>query len=148
MAKNMNGQSGNSPEHLDQIRDIIFGPQKRELEIRLEEIQKALQDTNSLLLRQADELRAGITSLDKKVATLKESTTHEEESLRKEIKAVEARLDKSTAAALQTAAEKSSALEQMLHQITNELSSDKVSREELGEMLLNLGKHIQQKNQA
>lgn len=144
MPTNPNGQPENSPEHLDQIRDIIFGPQKRELESKLEQLQSELHELNSLVARHVDELRSGIDSLDKKLTSLKESTLHDNASLNKEIVATAERLDKAITATLHTASEKSSSIEQMLKTTANELSSDKVSRKELGDLLNTLAAHIQQ----
>ncbi|MBX2989580.1 MAG: hypothetical protein KF749_00280 [Bacteroidetes bacterium] len=145
MPKNPNGQPENSPEHLDQIRDIIFGPQKRELDIKLEHLQSELQELNALVARHVDELRSGITSLDKKLTSLKESTSHDNTSMQQAIAATADRLDKAIEATRHSASEKTSSIEQMLKATAIELSSDKVSRKELGKLLTDLAAHIQQR---
>ena len=145
MPRNPNGQPENSPEHLDQIRDIIFGHQKREFDTKLDQLQSSLHELNASLAQRVEELRAAIASLEKKLASLQQSTSHENAALKKHIDEEVARLDAALTTTLHTASERSASLEQMLKETATGLSSDKVSREELGDLLHSLAAHIQQR---
>ncbi len=50
------------PEHLDQIRDIIFGPQKREFEGRVKELETQLESVKADITVAIDSLNAKLVS--------------------------------------------------------------------------------------
>lgn len=172
MSKLMNDDSAERPEHLEQIRDIIFGPQKREFETRLRQSEEKLEDMKSSLAFALDELtrsltlelRSSVQLLENKLKALSEQSGQERDSSQRHIEQMENRFDKSLQNTIQTAAEKITSLDmtmkaennrlrqeltQLKEQIyrdlearANELIDSKVSREMMAEALIELGMKV------
>lgn len=58
----MNNQESEQPEHLEQIRDIIFGPQKREMDSRFMQIDAQLTDLKTQFVLMVESLNATFKS--------------------------------------------------------------------------------------
>lgn len=172
MSKTMNDQTHERPEHLEQIRDIIFGPQKREFETRLRGLEEKLADMKSSLAYAMDELTRSLTLelrsaaqlLENKLKALSEQSGQERDSTQRQIQQMETRFDKSLQNTIQTAAEKITSLdmtmkaehtklqqelaqfrEKIYHDLevrANELTDSKVSREMMAEALIELGMKV------
>lgn len=112
------------PEHLEEIRDIIFGPQKREFEKRIREIHdqidglrnqiaQLVQDLNVSLLK---ELQSVAGSLEEKLRRTEEKGTSMRDELLHHAQQMETRFTAALHQAIQTSAERVSALDiQMKH---------------------------------
>jgi hypothetical protein len=93
MAKSQDSGSNQSPDHIDQIRDIIFGPQKREYDQRFDMILAELRRLEKESREQAEEMRgslesritAGLGSLEKEIRQIASKLQLEASTLRNEI---------------------------------------------------------------
>ena len=172
MSKIVNDESQERPEHLEQIRDIIFGPQKREFETRLRQLEEKFEDMKSSLTYAIDELtrsmiqeiRSSAQTLDNKLKASNEQSEQERESAQRHITQMESRFDKSIQQTIQTAAEKITSVDltmkaestklrqellqlqdQLLHALdarASELTDSKVSRDTMAEALIELGMKV------
>ncbi|MBI5473025.1 MAG: hypothetical protein HY961_11840 [Ignavibacteriae bacterium] len=124
------------PEHLDQIRDIIFGPQKRELETRLQQLEHDLADAR--------------TTLSSDIEKLKKSLTHDLRSTSTNLETQMTSAASSLDAAMKSGNEKlSNELAKLKEQVYRDLEArfadltdSRVPRERLGELLVELGTNI------
>ena len=172
MSKIVNDESQERPEHLEQIRDIIFGPQKREFETRLRQLEEKFEDMKSSLTYAIDELtrsmiqeiRSSAQTLDNKLKASNEQSEQERESAQRHITLIESRFDKSIQQTIHTAAEKITSVDltmkaestklrqellqlqdQLLHALdarASELTDSKVSRDTMAEALIELGMKV------
>lgn len=172
MSKDIDSQSHERPEHLEQIRDIIFGPNKREFETRFQHLDAQLADMKSQFTQMVEalnstlslELRSAVQSLENKIKIAAENSGDDRDAITKQIDQMETRFDKSLQHTIQTAAEKITALdltmksetgklqqelvhlkEQLYHDLetrANELTDSKVSREMMAEALIELGMKV------
>ncbi len=53
-------ETNDKPEHLEEIRDIIFGPQKRDFEKRVREIQTHLEGARTQFAQMIEALNASL----------------------------------------------------------------------------------------
>ena len=144
------GAAGN----IDQIRDIILGPQKREFEDRMQKLCADIQKLQDEGRARADELRDAMQtavstmqdSLDKGLRQLGTKLQAEVSSLRQEIDRVEKKAGADLAGSVQNANESTASLKKELRGVKEQLSKDlethvsdlrdtKVSREIMAEML-------------
>ena len=169
MIKKTNGEARSSPENIDQIRDIIFGAQKREYDARFQNIEAALASFRQQTTGQLEELRdmiareisAAVQSLDKKVKLLSTALQEETAAGRKQLEQVEKKISANLAALTQETNDEASSirnnvtetraklqqeirtlrdqLREELNRNMGSLENAKVSRETLSELLLELG---------
>jgi regulator of replication initiation timing len=172
MSKASNTDLHDRPEHLDQIRDIIFGPQRREFETRLRQLEEKLEDMKSSLGYAIEELsrtltlelRSSVQSLEGRIKALDDQAATERSATHRTIEQLESRFDKSLQHTIQTAADKLSALDtlmktedaklrqelsrlkdQLAHDLderVTELAQASTSREMMAEALIELGMKV------
>jgi exonuclease VII large subunit len=172
MGKPVNEEARTRPEYLEQIRDIIFGPQKREFETRLRQLEEKLDDMKSSLAYAMEELTRSLTLelrsssqlLENKLKALHEQSGQDRNSTQRHIEAIENRFDKALQNTIHTAAERitsldlkvkseNSKLQNDLARLKQEISQDlaaradelagsKVSRETMAEALIELGMKV------
>jgi len=147
MAKAQDNGSHDAPDHIEQIRDIIFGPQQREYDQRLDQILSELHRLQNESRAQAEELReslqakfsAGLDSLEREMRQMGSQLQLEASNLRKEI-------DRAEKKSSTDIADARSKLQSELRLTTEQLSRDlqsqasaardrDVSRESLAEIL-------------
>ena len=169
MSKKTNGEAQNAPDNIDQIRDIIFGAQKREYDIRFQKIESDLatfrQQTSSQLDDLKDtlvrEIAAAVQSLEKKLKLLSTSTQEENTTLHKLMEQIEKKFSANLATLTQETSNEASSIrkeasdtrgklqqeirtlrDQVYQELNTHVSSlqdTKVSRESLSEILFELG---------
>jgi flagellar biosynthesis chaperone FliJ len=127
MVNRQSDGSGATPDHIDQIREIILGPQKRHVD--------------SLL----DQLRGELESTRKEVAALRKAVEQNQEQMRQELLHLIAATDSDLRSLCET-------LEAELRTRLDALRVDKVSAEALAEHLQELaiklkGVHVLQELQ-
>lgn len=101
------------PQELDRIRDIIFGTQMRDYQQQFQVIQRDLARLQKEIDRLTEELAEQDSSQSKKLQALRRETGKGDDELRSE-----------------------------LRQTAQELTNDKVDRETLGELLIELGTRL------
>lgn len=169
MSKKTNGEAQASPDNIDQIRDIIFGAQKREYDSRLQKLESELVSFRQQTTRQIEEVRdallreisAAVQSLEKKIKLLNTTAQEEIAASRKQMEQVEKKFSSNLATLTQESSDEASSirgdvtetrtkLQQQIRTLTEELHQElnthvstlqdaKVSREELSEVLFELG---------
>jgi phage host-nuclease inhibitor protein Gam len=152
-------------DHIEQIRDIIFGPQKREYDERFEQVIAELQRSRNEFSARADEMRdrleekitSGLNALDQGIrqlsaklqaetADLQKRLQRAEEKLNTDITALSQRVDQNNTALRQDLADTRSRLQTEVRTTRDELSKNldvqssslretKVSRDVMAEML-------------
>lgn len=165
MAKQPEDGVPKTSDHIDQIRDIIFGPQKREYDERFEQVMAELQRSRNESSARADELRekleekitAGLNTLDQAIrqlsaklqsenANLQKQIGKQEDKLNADITALTQRVDKDNAAVRQDIVDTRSKIQTEVRNTKEELSKNldtqssalretKVSRDVMAEML-------------
>jgi hypothetical protein len=132
MAKKPEGGVPTTADHIEQIRDIIFGPQKREYDDRFEQLATELQKTRNEASTHIEELRehieekitAGFASLDQAIKQLSAKSQADNTSLRKQIEQTEEKLNADIAALSQRVNESNAALRQDLGDTRSKLQAD------------------------
>jgi hypothetical protein len=129
MSKKIGDEAQKAPDHIDQIRDIIFGAQKREYEHRFEQLEFELTSFREGLQKQLDELKDAMTgqlanavqAFDKRMKLL--TTTGQEDSanIRKQIEQADKKLTGSISALVQESAESISRLHKELSESQTKL---------------------------
>ncbi|MCG3211341.1 MAG: hypothetical protein FOGNACKC_04985 [Anaerolineae bacterium] len=102
-----------SPEKMDRVRDIIFGPQMRDYEQRFKQIQRDLDRLQTELGHLTDRLAEQDAGQLKKLQALHRDMRQSDEDIRTE-----------------------------LRQTADKLTFDKVDRLTLGELFIELGSHL------
>jgi trans-2-enoyl-CoA reductase len=169
MSKKTNGEAQNATDNIDQIRDIIFGAQRREYDTRFQKIESdfaafrqqtssQLEDIKDALVR---EIAAAVQSLEKKLKLLGTSTQEENTALRKLLEQTEKKFSANLTTLTQETSDEASAirkevsdtrgkLQQEIRALRDQIYQDlnthissledaKVSRESLSEILFELG---------
>jgi len=166
------GEASEKLGNLDQVRDIIFGPQLREFNRRFEKIESDLSSFQEEMRHRVDEarsvfsgeLRAAVESLAKKIRTLSSVVQEEWTDLRQQLE----RVDKKFTNSLETLSSEvdadTTSLREELMQTRDRLQEDvrnlkaqiheeldrrfsmlgdiKISREELAEILFEVGMRL------
>ncbi len=102
-----------SPEKMDRVRDIIFGPQMRDYEQRFKQVQRDLDRLQAELGHLTERLTEQDASQLKKLQALHRDMRQSDEDIRTE-----------------------------LRQTADKLTFDKVDRLALGELFIELGSHL------
>jgi len=100
-------------QEVDRIRDIIFGPQMRDYQERFQQVMRDLERLQQELGRLSQQLAEQDSSQNKKLQALRREVREADDNVRTE-----------------------------LRQSVEQLANDKVSRESLGEMLIDLGMRL------
>ncbi len=158
--------------NIDQIRDIIFGPQLRESNSRIAQIESDLASLQQELRDRTDqvktalstELRAAVDSLEKKLKSVSLSAQEESLDLRQQLDRVSKKFSNSVEALDQTVDKQTNALRSELVETRTKLQEDvrtlrehvfeelerrfstlkeaKVSRDDMAEVLFELGMRL------
>ena len=158
--------------NIDQIRDIIFGPQLREANSRIAQIesdlsllQQELRDrTDQVKTALSTELRAAVDSLEKKLKSVSLSAQEESLDLRQQLDRVSKKFSNSVEALDQTVDKQTNSLRTELVETRTKLQEDvrtlrehvfeelerrfstlkeaKVSRDDMAEVLFELGMRL------
>jgi len=169
MSKKTNGEAQNTPDNIDQIRDIIFGAQRREYDIRFQKIESDLATLHQQTSSQVDDLKdtlvreivAAVQALEKKLKLLNTSTQEENSALRKLMEQLEKKFSANLTTLTQETSDEASSIrketsdtrvklqqdirtlrDQVYQELNTHVSSlqdSKVSRESLSEVLFELG---------
>lgn len=102
-----------SPQEVDRIRDIIFGPQMRDYDQRFQIVQRDLDRLQQELDRLTEQLSDQGSDQGKKLQALRQEMRQADDDLRDE-----------------------------LRQTAQKLATDKVDRVSLGELFIELGNHL------
>ena len=102
-----------TPQEVDRIRDIIFGPQMRDYEQRFQTVQRDLDRLQQATDRLNEQLADQDSAQAKKLQALRQEMRQADDDLRTE-----------------------------LRQTAQTLTTDKVDRLALGEMFIQLGTHL------
>jgi predicted nucleic acid-binding Zn-ribbon protein len=129
MSKKIDGETQKAPDHIDQIRDIIFGAQKREYEHRFEQLESDLASFREGLQKQFDELNdvfAGqlanaVQSFDKRMKLLTTTGQDDTANLRKQVEQADKKFTNSISALVQESTESISRLHKDLSESQNKL---------------------------
>ncbi len=105
--------AANTPQEVDRIRDIIFGPQMRDYEQRFQAQQRDLDRMRQEIERLQEQLAEQDGEQNKRLQAARRDLRQSDEDLRAE-----------------------------LRQTTQTLSFEKVDRAALGELFVNLGTHL------
>ncbi|GAB4426599.1 MAG: hypothetical protein Kow0031_06400 [Anaerolineae bacterium] len=108
-----NAVEGQSPEKMDRVRDIIFGPQMRDYEQKFTVLQRDIERLQQTLDQLTERLTEQDTNQLKKLQALHRDMRQADEDLRKE-----------------------------LRQTADKLTVEKVDRLALGELFVELGSHL------
>ncbi|MFB2921474.1 MULTISPECIES: hypothetical protein [Aerosakkonema] len=158
--------------NIDQIRDIIFGPQLREYNNRFDKIESDISLVQQEMRDRIDqvrtvlstELRAAVDGLEKKVKSLNLTSQEEINDLRQQLDRVNKKFSNSIEALDQTVDNQTSSLREELSQARSKLQEDvrslraqvfdelerrisvmrdvKVSRDDMAEILFELGMRL------
>lgn len=172
MSKKTNGEIQKPPEHIEQIRDIIFGSQKREYDKLFRKIDADLSTLHEELRKRIEEmtktfsskLGAAVQSLEKKINLVGITSQEDAKYIKEQIELKDKKFANSLSTAAQETADSVSALhaeltetrgkfqeevrnlkEQMLRELETQveiLQSNKVSKEIMAETLFELGTKI------
>lgn len=129
MSKKNDGEAQKTPDHIDQIRDIIFGAQKREYEQRFGQLESDLASFREELRKQMNEMKEALTAqvagatqaVDKKMKLLATTGQEETANLWKRIEQADKKFANSMAALVQESAESISRLHTDLSESQNKL---------------------------
>jgi hypothetical protein len=129
MSKRIDGEAQKVPDHIDQIRDIIFGAQKREYELRFGQIESDLAAFREGLQKQIDELKDVLAaqianafqSVDKKMKLLAATGQEDSANLRKQLETAERTFTTSISGLVQESSESISRLHKDLADSQNKL---------------------------
>lgn len=157
------------PEHLDQIRDIILGPQKKEIDSRLalledrvkemeETLSRTIRETANTIMHRLDE---SVASLDAKLASQKSQTDADRSTTQELAQGLESRMTETLRQNVLAITQNLGALEgsmkagseQLRQELVaakeniyvdldarlTELADSRVAREGLAELLMELG---------
>lgn len=105
--------AGQTPEKMDRVRDIIFGPQMRDYEQKFKVVQRDLDRLQQSIDQLTERLTEQDTNQLKKLQALHREMRQSDEDLRTE-----------------------------LRQTADKLNVDKVDRLALGELFVELGSHL------
>ncbi|MBD2181697.1 hypothetical protein [Aerosakkonema funiforme] len=158
--------------NIDQIRDIIFGPQLREYNNRFDKIESDISLVQQEMRDRIDqvrtilstELRAAVDGLEKKVKSLNLTSQEEINDLRQQLDRVNKKFSNTIEALDQTVDNQTSSLREELSQARSKLQEDvrslraqvfdelerrisvmrdvKVSRDDMAEILFELGMRL------
>lgn len=154
MDKSKQDASSESPEHLNQIRDIIFGPQKREFESRVDHLEAKFEEVAASLLKNIEEMKkihqeeiSSVRELfQSKLDDLSSQARDDRDGTRKMTDELSTNfnvsLDNSTKRLETEVAQVKDQIYKDLESVANQLAETKVSRESMAEMLLELGTKI------
>jgi septal ring factor EnvC (AmiA/AmiB activator) len=101
-------------QEVDRIRDIIFGPQMRDYQERFQQVTRDLERVQQELDRLSQQLADQDSNQSKKLQALRRETREADDNLRAE-----------------------------LRRSAEQLANDKVSRDSLGELFVELGTRLQ-----
>jgi hypothetical protein len=129
MSKRIDGEAQKVPDHIDQIRDIIFGAQKREYELRFGQLESDLAAFREGLQKQIDELKDVLAaqianafqSVDKKMKLLAATGQEDTANLRKQLETAERTFTTSISGLVQESSESISRLHKDLADSQNKL---------------------------
>jgi hypothetical protein len=106
------------PEHLEQIRDIIFGAQKREIDTHLDEVKADIgslrQSLADLSKSLSSEIQRAVRELEAKLAVQREQEASDKHELHSRINEAEARLQKGLQESVRSSTEKLEAVDAAL----------------------------------
>lgn len=105
--------AGSTPQEVDRIRDIIFGPQIRDYEQRFQALQRDIERLQQELDHLTEQLSEQDGEQNKRLQLLRRDQRQSDDDLRAE-----------------------------LRQTSQSLSFEKVDRAALGELFVNLGTHL------
>lgn len=142
-----------SAESVDRIRDIIFGPKMRDYEQRFETHASDLTRIHAELDRLAEQLAAQAAAQTKALQALRQELRGADNDLRLELKGEVDRLagqlaeqQAETGASLQALRSELRAadgeLREELRRIAQKLTDDKTDRATLGDLFIELGRHV------
>ena len=145
----INSEPQTAPDNIDQIRDIIFGAQKREYDRRFEQIESAIAGVRNDLLQRISEVHDQLTSeimsvgqsMDKRIRLLTTSTQEDTASLRNQIDVTDRKLSNTLAALAHETSESAAALNRALGEMRSKVQDEmRVMREH---MTRELDTHVQ-----
>lgn len=172
MGKIANGEPQTSPDNIDQIRDIIFGAQKREYDTRFQKIENAIDALRQLTVSQMKDLKETVLSqisdtmreVEKRVTLSGRTAQEEATTIRNFSEQVEKKLTADLFTLTQEIAKKVASMRKEVsdgrdtveHEIrslgdqiyqeldgrVNSLQDTTVSRDQLSEILVELGMKV------
>jgi len=178
MKKNAQTNGDQTTDHIDQIRDIIFGTQKREYDARFDELEQRItsdveelrRDIKSLGDKLSERLKDAVESIGKNLKNLSSAQETENQHIRELIAIAERtaagsieNVSKSTIEALDALRlrlnESGNELEQEIREVRQELRNelsdraaklhdDKLSKEEWGTLLQEIGMRVRGLNMS
>lgn len=140
MAKQPDNGGPKTSDHIEQIRDIIFGPQKREYDERFEQVIAEIRRSRSDSSARMDELRAsleermtaGMSALDQAIRQLSARVDSETTHLQKQLDKAEQKLNTDIAALTHRVDQENSALRHDIADSRSKLQAEmRNAREEL-----------------
>ena len=111
--KSGQASASSTPQEVDRIRDIIFGPQIRDYEQRFQALQRDVERLQKEIERLTEQFTEQESEQNKRVQTVRRDLRQENDDLRVEVR-----------------------------QTAQALSFEKVDRAALGELFVNLGTHL------
>lgn len=135
--------TGSSVKELERLRDILYGEQARATEDRLGDLEKRLEkvrsDLNALFRKEHKSLQ---TSLEKQISNLSKQLDEHEIEASERLEHTRSELTDDFTNRLNDQAAQLRELRQQLVEISAALEESKVSRSDLGAMLIEMGQRI------
>jgi predicted DNA-binding ribbon-helix-helix protein len=131
-------ETNDKPEHLEEIRDIIFGPQKRDFEKRVQGLHAQIESTKAQFAQLIEELNTSfLNELRTMMHTLEERLKHGEErgntsrlELMQHAQQMETRFTAAMQQAIHTSAERSASLNIQMKQLGEAFNKELLQHDE------------------
>lgn len=135
--------AGSSVKELERLRDILYGEQARATEDRLGDLEKRLEkvrsELNALFRKEHKSLQ---TALEKQINTLNKQLDEHEVEASERLENTRSELTNDFTNRLNDQATQLRELRQQLVEISAALEESKVSRSDLGALLIEMGQRI------